>query len=195
MPGIIQVCTCHISSKSAATWSLLALQVSDPHEPVSPVATHLLIFPDRGTLSPVLPVTDSHGRAQRVVPGFISHWHPQGIFRRLKGWMQEHAAGFCSLRAAVPWISPYPHLWTSKSSGNDLSDRPGYDSDGEGSVACSHASEMPYTPDSWKRALPKQIRGKAWVFHGIITTDADWLHPESWSTACPHKRPFEHFQL
>jgi hypothetical protein len=31
----------------------------------------------------------------------------------------------------------------------------------EGSVTCSHASEMPYTSDSRKRARPKQIRGKA----------------------------------
>jgi hypothetical protein len=38
------------------------------------------------------------------------------------------------------------------------------------SHTCSHASEMPYTPDSRKRARPKQIRGKAWIFHGIITT-------------------------
>jgi hypothetical protein len=71
----------------------------------------------------------------------------------------------------------------SKSSGSDLSDRPGDDSDGEGSVtsSCSHASEMPYTPDSKKRARPKQIRGKAWIFHGVITTNADRLHPKSGS--------------
>ena len=69
----------------------------------------------------------------------------------------------------------------SKSSGSDLSDSPGDDSDGKGSVTCSHASEMPYTPDSKKRARPKQIRGKAWIFHGIITTDADRLHPKSGS--------------
>ena len=80
-------------------------------------------------------------------------------------------------------ISPYSHLRMSKSSGSDLSDRPGDDSDGEGSVtsSCSHASEMPYTPDSKKRARPKQIRGKAWIFHGVITTDADRLHPKSGS--------------
>jgi hypothetical protein len=71
----------------------------------------------------------------------------------------------------------------SKSSGSDLSDRPGDDSDGEGSVtsSCSHASEMPYTPDSKKLARPKQIRGKAWIFHGVTTTDADRLHPKSGS--------------
>ncbi len=69
----------------------------------------------------------------------------------------------------------------SKSSGSDLSDRPGDDSDGEGSVTCSHASEMPYTPDSKERARPKQIRGKAWIFHGLITTDADWVQPKSGS--------------
>jgi hypothetical protein len=72
----------------------------------------------------------------------------------------------------------------SKSSGSDLSDRPGDDSDGsdgEGSVTCSHASERPYTPDSRKRARPKQIRGKAWIFHGIITSDADRLNPKSGS--------------
>jgi hypothetical protein len=67
----------------------------------------------------------------------------------------------------------------SKSSGSDLSDRPGDDSDGERSVACFHAPEMPYTPDSKKRARTKQIRGKAWVFHGLITADAALLHAES----------------
>jgi hypothetical protein len=40
---------------------------------------------------------------------------------------------------------------------------------------------MPYTPDSKKRARPKQIRGKAWIFHGVITTNADRLHPKSGS--------------
>ncbi len=53
------------------------------------------------------------------------------------------------------------------------------DSDGEGSVTCSHASEILYTSDSRKRALPKQIRGKAWIFHGINTTDADQLDTKS----------------
>ncbi len=76
--------------------------LSGRHEPVSPVATHFPINPDRSTLSPVPPVTASHGRAQRAVPDFITH--PQGIFRRLKGGMQEHAAEFCP-RAPVPWIS------------------------------------------------------------------------------------------
>ncbi len=69
--------------------------VSDYHEPVSPVATHLPIFPDRSTLSPVLLVTVSHGRSQRAVPDYISH--PQGIFRRLKGGMKEYTAGVCPL--------------------------------------------------------------------------------------------------
>jgi hypothetical protein len=69
----------------------------------------------------------------------------------------------------------------SKSSGSDLFDSPRDDSDGEGSVTYSHASEMPYTPDSRKRARPKLIRGKAWIFNRIIATDADRLHtkPES----------------
>ncbi len=52
------------------------------------------------TLFPVLLVTASHGRIQRAVPGFISH--PWGFFRRLRGGMQENAAGFCRLRAPVP---------------------------------------------------------------------------------------------
>jgi hypothetical protein len=73
------------------------------------------------------------------------------------------AASSCALNI------PYPHLPMSKSSGSDLSDRPGDDSDGEGSVTCSHASEMPYTPDSRKRARPKQIRGN----------NADRLHTKT----------------
>jgi hypothetical protein len=68
----------------------------------------------------------------------------------------------------------------SKSSGSDLSGRPGDDSDlSLVSIIESHASGMPYTPDSRKRAQPKQIRGKAWIFHGIITTDEDQLHTKS----------------
>jgi hypothetical protein len=36
------------------------------------------------------------------------------------------------------------------------------------------------TPGSRKRTQwTPQGLGKAWVFHGIITTDADWLHTES----------------
>ncbi len=146
---------------------------SDLHDQVFPVATHLPIFLDKSTLSPVLLVTASHGRSRRAVSGFISH--PLGFFRRLRGGMQEYAAGFCPLRALE-----YPHIPISECL-NPVeviyqtalaTIRP---------ATCSHASEMPYTSDSRKRARLKQIRGKAWIFHGIITTDADRLHP-AWSS-------------
>ncbi len=90
---------------------------SEPHELVSPVATHLPIFLKRSTLSPVLPVTASQG----VSAGFARfYFPPKGNLPKI---MQEYAAAFCPLRAPVPWIFPYPHLWMSKSSGSDLSDR------------------------------------------------------------------------
>jgi hypothetical protein len=93
----------------------------------------------------------------------------------------------------------------SESSGSDLSHYPGNDSDAEGSLASSHASEMHDTLESRKRTRPpKQILGKAWVFHGLITADAALLHAESddneegpfpglkslllahWTSVCPH---------
>jgi hypothetical protein len=68
----------------------------------------------------------------------------------------------------------------SESSGSDFFHHPGNDSDDEGSVPSSHASDMPDTLGSKKRArLPTQIRGKAWVFYGVITADAALLHAES----------------
>ena len=68
----------------------------------------------------------------------------------------------------------------SESSGSDFSHRPGYDSDDEGSVPSSHASDMPDTPGNKKRPRqPTQIRGKAWIFYGLITADAALLHAES----------------
>ncbi len=88
-----------LSKAPALGFHFGAYKISDRHEPVSPVVTHLPIFLDRSTLSPVLLVTASHGRSQRAVPGFISH--PRGFFRRLRGGMQEYAAGSCPLRAPV----------------------------------------------------------------------------------------------
>ena len=67
----------------------------------------------------------------------------------------------------------------SDSSGSGISYHHGDDSDGEGSVAASHASNMPDTPNSKKRARPIQIQGKAWIYHGIITVDAALLHTAS----------------
>jgi len=69
----------------------------------------------------------------------------------------------------------------SESSGSDFSHHHGNDSDDEGSVLSSHASDMPDTlVGSKKRARPPtQIRGKAWVFYGLITADAALLHAES----------------
>jgi hypothetical protein len=71
----------------------------------------------------------------------------------------------------------------SDSSGSGISYHHGDDSDDEGSVdgsvAASHASDMPDTPISKKRARPKQIQGKAWIYHGIITVDTALLHTAS----------------
>jgi hypothetical protein len=68
----------------------------------------------------------------------------------------------------------------SESSGSDFSHHYGYDSNDEGSVPSSHALDMPDTPGSKKRPRqPTQIRGKAWVFYGLITADAALLHAES----------------
>ena len=68
----------------------------------------------------------------------------------------------------------------SESSESDFSHHPGKDSDDEGSVPSSHASDMPDSLDSRKRARPPiQIQGKAWVFYGLITADAALLHAES----------------
>ena len=68
----------------------------------------------------------------------------------------------------------------SESSESDFPHHPGKDSDDEGSVPSSHASDMPDSLDSRKRARPPiQIRGKAWVFYGLITADAALLHAES----------------
>ena len=76
----------------------------------------------------------------------------------------------------------------SDSSGSGISDYHGDVSDDEGSVAgsvaASHASDMPDSADtqapiSKKRARTKQIQGKAWIYHGIITVDAAQLHTAS----------------
>jgi hypothetical protein len=71
----------------------------------------------------------------------------------------------------------------SDSSGSGISDHHGDVSDDEGSVAgsvaASHASDMPDTPISKKRARPKQVQGKSWIYHGIITVDAALLHTAS----------------
>ena len=75
------------------------------------------------------------------------------------------------------------HIRMSDSSGSGISYHHGDVSDDEGSVAgsvaASHASDMPDTPISKKRARPKQIQGKAWIYHGIITVDVALLHTAS----------------
>ncbi len=87
---------------------------------------------------------------------------------------------------------PISPLQMYKCSGSDLSNHLGYDSGDDGSVA-SHVSEMTNTPDkNRKRTLgPPQNIGKAWVFHGLITTDADLLHTESDNN---EEVPFPNFQ-
>ncbi len=71
----------------------------------------------------------------------------------------------------------------SDSSGSGISDHHGDVSDDEGSVsgsvAPSHASDMPDTPISKKREHDQNIQGKAWIYHGIITVDAALLHTAS----------------
>jgi hypothetical protein len=68
----------------------------------------------------------------------------------------------------------------SESSGSDFFHHPGNDSDDDGFVPSSHASDMPDTLGSKKRArLPIHIRGKSWVFYGLITADAALLHAKS----------------
>jgi hypothetical protein len=71
----------------------------------------------------------------------------------------------------------------SKCSGSNLSDHLEYDSDDSDddcSVA-SYVSEMTNTPGRNRKRTrgPPHIIGKAWVFHGLITTDANLLHNES----------------
>ncbi len=79
------------------------------HEPVSPVATHLPIFLDRSTLSPVLLVTASHGRSQRVVPYFISH--PRGLNRgSSEDWEAECENMLQDFARCEPLCLEYPHI-------------------------------------------------------------------------------------
>jgi hypothetical protein len=75
---------------------------------------------------------------------------------------------------------PTSHIRMSEFSGSDLSHHPGNDSDDEGSVASSHASEMTDTLRGRKRTRqPTQILGKAWVFYELTTADAALMHSES----------------
>ncbi len=68
----------------------------------------------------------------------------------------------------------------SESCESDLSHQSGNDSDDKGSVASSHASEVPDPLGSRKRIRPQtQISGQAWVYYGFITADAALLHAES----------------
>ena len=67
----------------------------------------------------------------------------------------------------------------SGSSENDSSHRSGGASDCEGSAASSHESELPDTRTPLRN---EQIRGKAWILRGEITTDL--LHNDSASMDC-----------
>ncbi len=68
----------------------------------------------------------------------------------------------------------------SGSCGSDFFYHPGNDSDDEGIVASSHASEMSDTVGSRKRTRPPtQIVSKTWVFCGLIIADAALLHAQS----------------
>ena len=65
----------------------------------------------------------------------------------------------------------------SGSSENDSSHQSGGESDREGSAASSNESEMQDTPDTRKRRRNEQIKGKAWILRGEITTTL--LHNDS----------------
>ena len=67
----------------------------------------------------------------------------------------------------------------SSSSENDSSHRSGGASDCEGSAASCDESELPDTPTPRRN---EQIRGKAWILRGEITTDL--LHNDSASMDC-----------
>ena len=70
----------------------------------------------------------------------------------------------------------------SDSSENDSSHQSGGESDCEGSAASSHDSEDSELPDTRTPRRNKQIRGKAWILRGEITTDL--LHNDSASMDC-----------
>ncbi len=112
---------------------------SDLHDPVSPVTTLLPMFPDSNTLSPTLPVTARHGRSG---PSFKSLFPTHRQSSEVKGQNATTCRGLPASRSCALNI-PLSHLRMSESSWGDLSHHHGNDSDDEGSVAASHASEMP----------------------------------------------------
>jgi hypothetical protein len=78
-------------------------------------------------------------------------------------------------------ISIHPFLM-SVSSESDSSHRSGGESDREGSAESSNESEAPDTPDTRKRHRKPQIKGKAWILRGEITTSL--LHNDSAPMDC-----------
>ena len=70
----------------------------------------------------------------------------------------------------------------SESAGSYSSHHSGDDSDKEGSVACSYASEsseMMTDIVPTRKRKKQQVLGYAWVFRGIITTEKALLHTDS----------------
>ena len=156
----------------------LKSHASDRHDTVLPVTTPLANISRQTHIIALLPVTARHGRAgSEFKMLFPTH--------RQSSEVEGHNARTCCrvLPAPCPFALniPISHIQMSESSGNDFFHHRGNDSDNEGSVPSSHASDMPDTLlGSKKRARPPtQIVGKAWVFFGLITADAVLLHVES----------------
>jgi len=163
------------------------------------------MFPDSNKIFPVLQVTARHVPSR---PGFKTTFPTHRESSEVQGQNAETSCRVLPALSPCALNTPLSHPRMSESSESDFSHHPGKDSDDEGSVPSSHASDMPDSLDSRKRARPPtQILGKAWVFHGLITADAALLHAESddpeespfprlksmllahWKTVCPLLEP------
>ena len=109
--------------------------------------------------------------------------HPRRIFRRRRAECRNSLQGFAHFEPLSQFSALNRHIFhlrMSESCESDLSHQSGNDSDDKGSVASSHASEVPDPLGSRKRIRPQtQISGQAWVYYGFITADAALLHAES----------------
>ncbi len=103
------------------------VESSDSHDPVSPVTTLLPMFPD------------SNGR---YGPSFKTLFPTHRQSSEIKGQNATTCRVLPASRSCALNI-PLSHLRMSEFSWGDLSHHHGNDSDDEGSVAASHASEMP----------------------------------------------------
>ena len=141
--------------------------VTDRHDLALPVTTICHCFRTSAHYSSYPPA--SHGPSRTVTgPGFKTLFPTRGQSSEVQG---QYATSCCRVLPAsrsCALNTSRSHLRISDSSGSGISDRHGDDSDNEGSVAASRtcpASDMPDTPGSKKRARPKQIQGKAWIYY------------------------------